>query len=92
MQSSTKIVLIEALDANYHYYHNLQTAGVEKGINVWDITREKMLEILTKIFKDRTLNYSDSGILSKKDGTRKLLFAFDGRNVMQEGKILFSTY
>lgn len=92
MQSSTKIVLLKALDANYFYYQNVDSVGVEKDMNVWDITREKLLEILTEIFKDRTLRYSESGILSKKDGTLKLLFAYDGRNVMQEGKVILKAY
>lgn len=92
MQSSTKIVLLEALDTNYYYYHKQNTVGIEKDLSVWEITREKLLEILTKIFKDRTLSYSESGILTKKDGTLKLLFAYDGRNVMQEGKVIFKAY
>lgn len=92
MQSSTKIVLLKALDANYYYYRNVNAVGIEKDVNVWSIMREKLLEILTEIFKDRTLSYSESGILSKKGGKLKLLFAYDGRNVMQEGKVILKAY
>lgn len=82
MQNSTKIILKEALDANYHYY---TTHGDRK---TWEIIRQKLLEILTKIFKDRTLSYSYTGLLSEKEGTTKMLFDYDGKNVIQDGKIL----
>ena len=82
MQNSTKIILKEALDANYQYH---RTHGDTR---TWGIISQKLLEILVKIFKDRTLSYSYTGLLSEKDGTTKMLFDYDGKNVIQDGKIL----
>ena len=82
MQNSTKIILKEALDANYQYHRT------HSDTRTWEIISQKLLEILTKIFKDRTLSYSYTGLLSEKDGTTKMLFDYDGKNVIQDGKIL----